>query len=149
MLYLQFKIEQNHFIIPSLQIIEVVPFVPLNPIHRSTKIFSGEFNFRGQLLPVLDIKMLLTGKNSQKLLSTRIVVVRTNTMGENRKIGLIAEKATETMKLHEKDFQEPILKNIPFLGDVAMIDGISYQKIIVDNILSFTPFPNLDSNSST
>lgn len=148
MLYLQFQIDDNYYIIHSMNIIEVIPLVPLASKHKSSTIFAGELNYHGELIPVIDIKKNLTGEASQKLLSTRIIVLKTHHIDKLIKLGIIAEKATETINFDETDFRKPIIKEFGFFGDIALRKGLSYQKIAVDKLLWGSSLPDFDGDSS-
>jgi chemotaxis-related protein WspB len=62
---------------------------------------SGLLEYRGRFVPVVDLSALELGRPAQRWLSTRIVVMRRPGDGL---IGLVVEKATETIQLDPGDF---------------------------------------------
>src|SRR3979490_1767316 len=68
---------------------------------------AGIFNYRGAPVPVIDVSQLTLGRPAERRLSTRIVLVHyPDADGQTPLLGLIAERATQTVRHEEKDFVE-------------------------------------------
>lgn len=75
MLVLQFRVGGDYYGLEGRTIIEVAPLVTLRSIPHAAAYVAGLFNYRGRLVPVIDLSALLIAVPSRPLMSTRIVLV--------------------------------------------------------------------------
>ena len=142
MLLLIFQIDEKSYSLDINHIVEVVPLVTLNRLPQFPDSIAGIFNYRGSLVPVLDMSLLITGKPSKKLLSTRIIVINFSLEKDGNKderlLGLLAEQVTETIICEESQFQPTgiSIKDALFLGDVMLKEQFTVQHIKLDLLLS-------------
>ncbi len=128
MLMLLLNIGNERYAIESRQVVEVIPLVLLKTLPHQPEYIAGVFNYRGRIVPVIDLCQLMRGKPSREYLSTRIVLV--NYWGGNNRelkapyiLGLMTEQVVETLQKSESEFVDPNIQ----------IDTASYLgKIIVD-----------------
>lgn len=105
MLVLLFHVDDNTYGIDLGRIIEIVPFVELKSLPMATPLIAGVFDYRGSIVPVVDVTKIISGSNSMPLLSTRIIIVSAKNENAGRAFGILAERATETILCNESDFQ--------------------------------------------
>lgn len=137
MLYIQFYLDKFRYVLSTENVVEIVPYVRLNPIPLSEDCIAGIFNYRGSPTPVLDIYSLFYKRPSSAKLSSRIVIVNVKgKQGVLRHIGVLVEKATETIKMDENLFVDPGAANpdMPLLGPVitdcdGLVTSITPQEI--------------------
>jgi chemotaxis-related protein WspB len=118
---------------------------------------AGVFIYRGRPVPALDLCRLTLGRPAAEHLSTRIIIVNYgNTPDEEQLVGLIAERATETIRREPKDFSEPGVKlsSAPFLGavltdDKGVIQLISTQKLLQENLRGLLPQITKEASHAT
>ena len=137
MLFLVFEIGQERYCLEVSHIIEITPMVIFKKIPHAPAYFAGLFNYRGTAVPVIDLSMLLSGKPSRPLFSTRIVVVDyTGVDKAHRILGLLAERATEMISCREDDFQPPGIgvDEARYLGDVIFDERGMIQKIGINEL---------------
>jgi chemotaxis-related protein WspB len=106
MLYLRFNLGQDRYIIDTQFIVAVVPLLAMKKKYtisgRNPTYVAGVVQFRDQTVPVLDLTKLMSGRESQPYMSTRIVL--TEFVADSKRyqlVGLIVEKATEVVKLND------------------------------------------------
>jgi chemotaxis-related protein WspB len=105
MLFLVFELGTERYALDARQIAEVLPLVAIRHIPETPSAVSGVFNYRGAPVPVIDVSRLTLGRPAAHRLSTRIVVVHyPGTAGDTHLLGLIAEKATQTVRHEPADF---------------------------------------------
>src|SRR4051812_9926135 len=99
MLFVLFQVGNDQYAIPASRVIEVLPLVHFKRIPQSPPGVAGAFNYRGTAVPVVDLNEMLLGRPAAERLSTRVLLVRypMETARENI-LGLIAERATETLR---------------------------------------------------
>src|ERR1700758_944243 len=122
MLCLIFEIGGDRYALDVTQISAVLPRVPLKKIPHAPPEVAGACNYRGTPLPVVDIGQLAIGEPARPRLSTRIIVVHySEPSGDRRQLGLLVEKATDTIKKPASEFVASGLANpwAPYLGAVA------------------------------
>lgn len=123
MLFLLFHLGPDRYALQASHVIEVVPLVTLKSLPHAPAGVAGMFNYRGQLVPAVDLSQLTLGVPAAQCLSTRIIVVNyTGAGGTDRLLGLIAEKATETLRTDVRNFVAHGLKlrSAPYLGPVML-----------------------------
>lgn len=105
MLFIIFQLGDDRYAFDAGQIEEILPLVGIKPVPRSPHGVAGVFNYRGAPVPVIDLSELTLGRPAQRRLSTRIIVVHyANDNGDKRLLGLIAEKAMETIRRDTNEF---------------------------------------------
>jgi chemotaxis-related protein WspB len=138
MLVLQFRVGGDYFGLEGKTIIEVAPLVTLRKIPHAADYIAGLFNYRGRLVPVIDLSALMTAVPSRPLMSTRIVLVNYEVSPVvSRVLGLIAEGATEVISCDESRMQPPqiAIEAAPYLGKIWVDEKKSLQLIDLHKIL--------------
>ncbi len=145
MLFLVFEIESERYCLEVSRIIEITPMVVFKKIPHAPSYVSGLFNYRGKIVPVFDLSMMIAGRLSRPLFSTRIILVDyVSEDGSHHIIGLLTEMATETISCREEDFQPPGIEvdAAQYLGDVifderGMIQRVRIEKLPPENIRDY------------
>lgn len=139
MLLLLFEVGGNRFGIEASEIVEVIPLVSLKKVPLAPVCVSGVFSYRGQVVPVVDVSALLGESPARQLLSTRIILVRQpGGASEPRLLGLLAERATETLSCRKEEFQPPgiTVQDAHYLGEILSHPTGLVQRVTVANMLS-------------
>lgn len=122
MLFLLFQIGPNRYAMDIQQVAEVLPVVQITPMPHLPAVVAGVFNYHGTPVPVIDLSQLLLQRPALKRFNTRLVVVRhLDESGVPHLLGLIAERATETVRRDPSDFTASGVDNLaaPHLGPLA------------------------------
>jgi len=141
MLFLLFQLGQDRYALEARCVSQVVPLVNLKKIPRAPGGVAGAFNYRGTLVPVIDLKTMALGESSAYCLSTRIILVSYPVQeGEARLLGLIAERATEMINLEQTAFVSSGVEtsDAPYLGLVARDPRGLIQMVILEQLLKAT-----------
>lgn len=105
MLFVLFQLGQNRYALDARQVAEVLPLVVVTQIPQAPAAVAGVFNYRGAPVPAIDLSQLTLGRPVRRRLNTRIVLVHyPDVGGAMRLLGLIAERATETLRREPADF---------------------------------------------
>jgi chemotaxis-related protein WspB len=122
MLFLVFQLGPDRYALDTGTVAEVLPLVGITEIPQAPPGVAGLVNYHGAPVPVIDLSQLTMGRPAERRLNTRIVLVRyPDRNGAPRLLGLIAERATETVRIDAADFVASGLTNdrAPYLGPVA------------------------------
>lgn len=122
---------------------EIAPIVMLKEIPHTPDFFAGFFNYRGAIVPVIDLCQLIQGCPCQMRLSTRIILV--DYMGRDKTshiLGLMAERVTETIRKPADAFVLPGIRSeqAPYLGGIVMEQKKMIQYIDLDRLPSCINF---------
>jgi chemotaxis-related protein WspB len=137
MLFVLFHLGPDRYAIDAGMVAEILPLVGIKSLPQAPRAVSGVFNFHGSPVPVVDLSRLALGRPSRGRLSTRIILVRYPTEGGERLLGLLAEKATETLRRDPADFVSSGVADdqAPYLGPVMADDRGIVQWIDVKTLL--------------
>lgn len=142
MLFLLFQIGPDRYALEASRVVEVIPLLGLKKIPQAPRGVAGMFNYRGEIVPALDLSEMTTGQPAAERLSTRILIVRSSVEGRGaRLLGLIAERATGTLRKEPEEFVDPGLTpdSAAYLGPVLLdelgvIQWIQEQKLLPENL---------------
>jgi chemotaxis-related protein WspB len=160
MLLLTFTAAGEHYALDVSGVIELVPRVELRAIPHAPAFLAGLLGYRGEVVPVIDLGLLLGSSPCADRLSTRIILVKSAPGGQNRGYGtrdadrgperllaLIAEKVSDLIEVAaEQVVPAPVhLPQAPYLDAIARTDRgfvpmIAVEKLsLVLGLSSFVP----------
>jgi chemotaxis-related protein WspB len=135
MLYLLFRLDRDRYLLDVRQVAEVLPMIGIMQIPQAPLVVAGIFNYRGTLVPAIDLAHVLIGRPARQRLHTRIIVAQTtDDSGAPQLLGLIAEKVTETLRRESTDFSASGI-TVPHLGAVATDEEGLAHRIEVNQLL--------------
>lgn len=135
MLVLLFYLGDTMYTMKCDRVREVAPIVTLKEVPHSPDYVAGLFNYRGVIVPVIDLRRLIQGKPCEMRMSTRIILV--DYVKEDNTpyiLGLMAERVTETARRDETAFVAPglQLEEAPYLGGLMMQEKEMIQYVDLD-----------------
>jgi chemotaxis-related protein WspB len=141
MLFLVCRFGEDRYVLNTGEITEILPMVQLKRIPQAPPGVAGAFNYRGVPVPVVDLVQLMLGRAARAHLSTRLVLVTyLDQAGSRRQLGLVAERATDMLRLNPMDFGPSGITNeeAPYLGPVTadargLIQWIDPSKILAQS----------------
>jgi chemotaxis-related protein WspB len=160
MLLLTLTAGANRYAVDVTKVVELIPRVELWLIPHAPAFLAGLLDYRGKVVPVIDLGQLLDVGTCRDCLSTRIILVNdspgdhnrwnqdregsgeeTREARANRKLapdllGLIAEHVSDlTYVRPEQIIPAPVrLPQTPYLGPIAQTDQGIVQLIVVEKV---------------
>jgi chemotaxis-related protein WspB len=160
MLLLTFTVGVNRYAIDVTRVVEVVPRVELRKISHSPAFLAGLLDYRGRIVPVIDLGLLLDIAPCHDCLSTRIILVNDTPVGHNGArpdrddvrgetgdarlnqkreqdlLGLVAEHVSDlTNARPEQVAPFPVwLPQAPYLGAIVQTDYGLVQLIVGEKV---------------
>jgi purine-binding chemotaxis protein CheW len=113
----------------SIEQMQEVISIPNMPEH-----IVGVINLRGVITPIVDLRKVLSKKDVEDKITTRIIAVKI----DDKPIGLIVDEATEVLDIPPGCIQKPNLvgnKNTSFLQGVAKLSGHLLVLIDIEKLL--------------
>ena len=158
MLFLLFDLDGDRYALDAAEIVEVLALTPAKSIPGAPAWIAGVVERHGEPVPVIDVPQLALGRSARQLRSTRLVLVRygsTTAEAEpinQRLLGLIVERATQTRRLERGQFAESGIAtpHARWLGPVAadiggLVQWVKVQEMLDDDVkaLLFRQMPAL------
>ncbi|XWK90581.1 MAG: chemotaxis protein CheW [Phormidium sp.] len=139
MLILIFHIGNSLYAIDSSNVIEVIPRVTYREVPYVPKYVAGLFNYRGAIVPVIDLCQLIRGTPCKPYLSTRVIMVSyPGKDGKVQYIGLMAERVIKTRNKPEIEFVSSGIQanEAAYLGGMVMDEKGMIQRIDLDRLFA-------------
>ncbi|MDG3004881.1 chemotaxis protein CheW [Paludisphaera mucosa] len=157
MLLLTFRAAGQRYAVDAARVVEVVPRVRLRPLPHAPAHLAGVLEYRGEVVSVVDVGILLGGPAAAERLSTRIILVdrtppaparprdgadaRARAPSRRSLLGLVAENVDDLAPI-DPDALTPSpvsIPDAPYLGGLVETGGGLVQFLLVDRILEATP----------
>jgi chemotaxis-related protein WspB len=130
-------IGDDRYAIESDRVVEVVPVVEVRELPKCPAWVCGLMNYRGTLVPLVDMAMLIADRPAVRCRATRIVVIRLDDM-DGEMLGLLVENLESVEHCAFESTQaHPGLKvpDAPYLGAVALAADGAIQLVDVESLL--------------
>lgn len=138
MLFVIFHVGDDRYAVEGREVIEIVPLVPLKVLPHAPREVAGLFNYRGMVVPVIDLCAMIGEASCRKILSSRILLVSFPASdGTLHPLGLLAERVVETMTVSKSDLL-PMgidLEDSPYLGKLICREGRVIQCVRIEHLL--------------
>jgi len=138
MLIVPFYLNTIKYAVTAAQVIEVIPFVALRKIPHTPAYIAGVFNYRGSIVPVVDLSLLLYTTPCAPRLGTRILLMEYVFGKDHRLLGLLAERVVETMSVADNGicFSAVSDPGAQYLGGIITGSDEIIQLIRTDELLT-------------
>ena len=103
--YLTFKLGEEVYAIEVSKVREVLDYPTITKIPRTPDFMSGVINLRGNVVPVVDLRLCFEMSKTEKTVNTCIVVVEMLIDGESTIIGALADSVEEVIDLEPEQIQ--------------------------------------------
>ena len=105
--YLTFRLGDEVFATDVATVREVLDLTTITKIPRMPEFMSGVINLRGNVVPVVDLRLCLEMSKTQKTVNTCIVVLEMLVDGEPHVVGALADSVEEVIDLEPEQIQPP------------------------------------------
>jgi chemotaxis-related protein WspB len=139
MLLLVFRVAGESYAVEAGRVLRVIPRVELRALPHAPETLAGLFRYRGRMVPVIDLGILLGTGPSPALLSTRIILFEDRTQeGIGTRAGLIAEHVSEVRRIADESVIVPpdLMGENPYLGSIVSTETGLVPLIAVERILA-------------
>lgn len=142
-LFLQFQIGDDGYVLEATQVARVLPLVAIKRIPHAPAGVAGAVNYHGTAVPVVDLSEIALGRPASTHLSTRVILLPIRVCtdaqggGQERLLGLIAEKVTQTIHRDPSEFRPSGVTSdaARYLGPVTAAGSRLVQWINVQELL--------------
>jgi len=120
--YLTFKLDQELFAVEIGKVREVLELSTLTKVPRTPEFMRGVINLRGNVVPVVDVRLKLGLGMTDKTVDTCVVISEVAVDGESTVLGALVDSVQEVIDLDANHLAPP-----PHLGsrvDSSVIRGM-------------------------
>jgi purine-binding chemotaxis protein CheW len=120
--YLTFKLDRELFAVDIDKVREVLEFSSVTKVPRTPEFMRGVINLRGNVVPVVDMRLKLGLSMTEKTVDTCVVISEVTVDGECTVLGALVDSVQEVIDLDASNVAPP-----PHMGsrvDTAVIRGM-------------------------
>jgi purine-binding chemotaxis protein CheW len=117
--YLTFTLAEETFAIEIVKVREVIDYVHLTRVPRMPVFLRGVINLRGSVVPVIDLRLILSMPAVEKTVDTCIIIAEVNMDGEPLHLGMLADSVQEVIDIDPSQIDPP-----PRLGSMLNTEFI-------------------------
>ncbi|HXY54323.1 MAG TPA: chemotaxis protein CheW [Nitrospirota bacterium] len=142
--FLTFKLGDEVFALNITKIREVLDFIPVTKVPRTPEFMRGVSNLRGNVVPVVDLRLMLGLSKTERTINTCIIITEVTVDDETSVLGVLADAVQEVLDF-EADRIEPAPRigmrlNTEFIRGIAMRDNSFIIILEIDRIFSTEQF---------
>lgn len=148
MLLLLIQLGGDLYGLDVMDVIEVIPRIEARPVPQAPEYVVGLISYRGTVVPLIDLKLLMMKEPCVPWLSTRIIVTEYDTAEEGAGEGdtsgkskmtlaILGERVTETVLVERSELKSSgiELSEQSYLGQIAMREKRIVQILRLAHIL--------------
>lgn len=134
-LHVAFKVGGAEYVLPASAVLHLESFEGATKIPGTSEFVAGLMHTRGQVVPVVDLRVRFGLPAAQRSLDSRVLVVQVG----SRTTGLLVDSAREVLDLEEDAFRDPpelineqaggLIKAVAYAGE-RMVLLINLPKLI-------------------
>lgn len=124
--YLTFKLDQELFAVDIAKVREVLEFTTMTKVPRTPDFMRGVINLRGNVVPVVDMRLKLGLTMTEKTVDTCVVISEVAVDGERTVLGALVDSVQEVIDLDASHVSPP-----PHMGsriDASVIRGMGKRE---------------------
>src|SRR5512141_2217555 len=97
--YLTFKLDQELYAVDIAKVREVLEFTAVTKVPRTPEFMPGVINLRGNVVPVVDMRLKLGLTQTEKTVDTCVVIAEVDVDGEKTVLGALTDSVQEVIEL--------------------------------------------------
>ncbi|VAW51215.1 Positive regulator of CheA protein activity (CheW) [hydrothermal vent metagenome] len=118
--YLTFKLDGESFATEISKVREVLEYTQVTPVPRSPEFMQGVINLRGNVVPVVDLRLQFGMPTIEPTVDSCIIIIEVTIEGTSTVLGALADSVQEVINLRPEQ-----LESAPSFG--ARIDNAFVQ----------------------
>jgi purine-binding chemotaxis protein CheW len=97
--YLTFRLDRELFAVDIAKVREVLEFSTVTKVPRTPDFMRGVINLRGNVVPVVDMRLKLGLTQTERTVDTCVVIAEVEVDGERTILGALADSVQEVVEL--------------------------------------------------
>ena len=147
--YLTFCLGKEEFAIQVLRVREIMGMQDITAVPQTPPYMKGVINLRGQIVPVIDLRLKFGFPEVEATAATCIIVVQFHSGKDTLLMGLLVDAVSEVLNFaatdieDTPDFGQGVMT--PYLLGIAKMKGAVKILLNIDEVLSTTEVQNLEA----
>ncbi len=104
--YLSFRLDKEDFAINVSKVLNILEMSPITRIPKSPEYMKGVINLRGNVLPVVDLRLKFGLGENEITVDTGIIVLSININNEEIMMGILVDAVKEVLEFKDEDIVE-------------------------------------------
>lgn len=129
--FLIFLLNEESYGFPILKIDGIIGLPSITPMPKTPDYVKGVINLRGQIIPVIDLRLALSMDETDYNEQTCIIVVKIFDNKGEKFIGFIVDIVSEVLDIAISDIEKPPLSDTSINGDFLRGIGKAKDKVIM------------------
>ena len=138
--YVTFRLGEEIFALSVTRVLEVLDVMPLTKVPQSAPFMCGVINVRGNVVPVVDLRLKFGLTPEEKTLTTRIMVVEFCMDGAMAVTGALADAVLDVMEIPEASIEPPPRvgtgRGIEYISGIARLGEAFIMILDIDRVFS-------------
>ena len=138
--YLTFQLAEEGYGIGILKVREIIGMLPVTPVPQTPMFLKGVINLRGQVIPVVDLRLKFGLMEEEYTERTSIIVVEVKGVANNIPIGIVVDTVSEVINIQAQEIEPaPVFGvdlNTSFILGMAKTEGGVKILLNIDQVLS-------------
>jgi purine-binding chemotaxis protein CheW len=109
--YLNFTLENESYCIEILKVKELMGMTDITPLPQTPPFIRGVINLRGQIIPIIDLRLKFGLDFLPYHKRTTIIVVEVDIEGDSMLLGLVVDSIQEVVAIAEEK-----IKSLPYIN---------------------------------
>ncbi|MCX8083513.1 MAG: chemotaxis protein CheW [Calditerrivibrio sp.] len=150
---LTFTLNNEIFALDIKSVKEVLDYIKITKVPRTPDYMLGVINLRGNVAPVVDLKMKFGMPPSEKTVDTCIIIVEVDIDGVKTTVGIMADSVKEVVDFDSSHIEEApkigLNLNIDFIKGMAKKDDEFVIVLDIDKVFSVEEIGEISSVTTT
>ena len=147
--YLTFTLAEETFAIEIVKVREVIDYVHLTRVPRMPVFLRGVINLRGSVVPVIDLRLILSMPGVEKTVDTCIIIAEVNMDGEPLHLGMLADSVQEVIDIDPSQIDPPpklgSMLNTEFIRGMGKREEGFFIILNIDQVLSSDEMASIEA----
>lgn len=148
--YLTFRLADEIFAFDVAKVREILEITTITKIPQSPEFMRGVINLRGNVVPVIDLRLNFGMQRTEQTINTCIIVVEVNLQGEVLVLGVLADSVQEVVEMEPESIEpSPRLGtrlNTEFIKGMGKIENNFVMILDIDRIFSAEDLLKIDQS---
>ena len=104
--YLTFALGQEEYGLEILKVREIIGYMDITSVPQTPSYVKGVINLRGQVIPVVNLRLKFGMESIERTEETCIIVVEFSQKDQQISTGIIVDRVSEVLDISAQDIQE-------------------------------------------
>ncbi len=105
--YLTFALHTEEYGLEILKVREIIGYMAITKVPRTIGYVKGVINLRGQVIPIIDLRLKFGMPSAEVTEKTCIIVVESMDEGVEKQVGVIVDSVSEVLDIAQEVMEAP------------------------------------------